>query len=96
MNLKVYAVKINTIGQLKQRMTDSAAKRTPHMLADVFRAIQEKWDICLDLQDNHSEMLWLYLVLLICINKFFVKITFQENVKILFKQPVFTIESNSW
>ena len=50
---KVYQVKINTIDQLKQRITAAVQQITPVMLNDVFRSTVERWGLCLDVQGGH-------------------------------------------
>lgn len=53
---KVYQVKINGLQQLKNRIYAAAEQITPDLLARVFRATEERWDMCLDLQGHHVEM----------------------------------------
>ena len=53
---KVYQVKMNGLEQLKNRIFAAAEQIMPDMLARVFRAIEERWDMCFDLRGRHVEM----------------------------------------
>ena len=50
--------KINSLEQLKNHIFAAAEQITPDMLARVFRATKERWDMCFDLQGHHVEMYW--------------------------------------
>ncbi|PSN52535.1 hypothetical protein C0J52_14319 [Blattella germanica] len=52
----VQNAKINSTGQLKQRIGAAAAEIAPAMLQKVFRSVVERWSLCLDLQGGHIEM----------------------------------------
>ena len=49
-------MKINGLEQLKTRIFAAAEQITPDMLARVFRATEERWDMCFDLRGHHVEM----------------------------------------
>ena len=56
-------VKRNSIQQLNQRIRAGAAKITPAMLGKVFRNVEKRWSLCLDVQGGHIEMHWKYVLL---------------------------------
>ena len=49
-------MKNNGLEQLKNRIFSAAEQMTPDMLARVFRATEERWDMCFDLRGHHVEM----------------------------------------
>ena len=56
--VKVYQVKTNDLEQLKNRIFATAEQIMPVMLARMFRAKEEHWDMCFDLRGHHVEMYW--------------------------------------
>ena len=53
---EVYQVTINGLEQLKNPIFAAAGQITPDMLARVFRATEERWDMCFVLRGHHAEM----------------------------------------
>ena len=49
-------MKINCLEKLKNRIFAAAEQITPDMLARVFRATEERWDMCFDLRGHHADM----------------------------------------
>ena len=53
---KVHQMKINGLEQFKNHIFAAAEQITPDMLTRVFRATEERWDMCFDLRGHHVEM----------------------------------------